>query len=205
MHNINLGFAQVACGSALLLLTELNFFGDIAAMSFQDRLVVAYKDFKAWCRMNKIYCSHGLFTPNSVYKEKTLGAHISSKAYNCRVLISWLSSCYAIVVSGTFEPGRLLGLWLSENDQEWPEHEMIYPTAIAMNALSRNMWLVETSPRYLTGEQAESIYQTGMLFLRTHILLTQLAGRFGLLFWVLIPKLHVSVKGPIDGVLKDPV
>ena len=35
-------------------------------MSFQDRLVVAYKDFKAWCRMNKIYCSHGLFTPNSV-------------------------------------------------------------------------------------------------------------------------------------------
>ena len=93
MHNINLGFAQVACGSALLLglnyymyilitinnlqhhghlpvlrllLTELNFFGDLAAMSFQDRLVVAYKDFKAWCRMNKIYCSHGLFTPNSV-------------------------------------------------------------------------------------------------------------------------------------------
>lgn len=67
-----------------------------------------------------------------VWKEKTLGAHLSCKAFNCRVLISWLSSCYAIVVSGTCAPGRLVGEWLSGNHREWPSHEMISPTAVAM-------------------------------------------------------------------------
>jgi hypothetical protein len=64
--------------------------------------------------------------------EKTVGAHLSCKAYNCRVLISWLSSCYSIVVSGACVPNRFVGQWLSDTNQEWPEHELIAPTAEAM-------------------------------------------------------------------------
>ena len=188
-----------------LLLTQLSFFGDADELSFQDRLAVAYKDFRVWRRENKVSCSHPLFTPNSVawfqkvclrayffsewivrllgmsevWKEKTIGGHLSCKAYNCRVLISWLSSCYSNVVSGACVPNRFVGQWLSDTQQEWPEHEMIAPTAEAMtlemmdihtccylfvettshiiqlnldllrNLLSTNMLLVESSPRYL--------------------------------------------------------
>ena len=140
-----------------LLLTQLSFFGDADQLSFQDRLAVAYRDFRVWRRENKVSCSHPLFTLNSVawfqeitrlvfserelfrllgipevWKENTIGAHLSCKAYNCRVLISWLSSCYSIVVSGACVPSRFVGQWLSDTNQEWPEHELIAPTAEAM-------------------------------------------------------------------------
>ena len=75
-------------------------------------------------------------------------------------------------------PNRFVGQWLSDTNQEWPEHELIAPTAEAMtleiyysvlhnlfvqttpciilsnldllrNLLSTNMLLVESSPRYL--------------------------------------------------------
>ena len=49
-----------------LLLTQLSFFGDADQLSFQDRLAVAYKDFRVWRRENKVSCSHPPFTPNGV-------------------------------------------------------------------------------------------------------------------------------------------
>ena len=44
-----------------LLLTQLGFFGDPETVSVPDRLVTAFKDFKAWCAMNKIQSSQTLF------------------------------------------------------------------------------------------------------------------------------------------------
>ena len=138
-------------------------------------------DFKRAC-LRVYFCHNELFrllNISEVWKEKTVGGHLSCKAYNCRVLISWLSSCYSIVVSGACVPNRFVGQWLSDTNQEWPEHELIAPTAEAMtleiyynsvlhnlfvettpciilsnldllrNLLSTNMLLVESSPRYL--------------------------------------------------------
>ena len=45
-----------------LLLTQLGFFGDPETVDLADRLVIAYKDFKAWCSQNKVYSSQPLFT-----------------------------------------------------------------------------------------------------------------------------------------------
>ena len=42
-------------------MTQLGFFGDPATVSVPDRLVTAFKDFKAWCAMNKIQSSQTLF------------------------------------------------------------------------------------------------------------------------------------------------
>ena len=42
-------------------MTQLGFFGDPEAVSVPDRLVTAFKDFKAWCAMNKIQSSQTLF------------------------------------------------------------------------------------------------------------------------------------------------
>ena len=42
-------------------MTQLGFFGDPETVSVPDRLVTAFKDFKAWCAMNKIQSSQTLF------------------------------------------------------------------------------------------------------------------------------------------------
>lgn len=71
---------RIDCRIPRLLLTELSFFGGVSEMSFQDRLAVAYKDFKNWRRANKVHCSHPLFTPNSVTCTCTSMLNISCTA-----------------------------------------------------------------------------------------------------------------------------
>lgn len=48
-----------------LMLAQLGFFGDPETTPLPDRLVIAFKDFKAWCSQNKVYSSQTLFTVNS--------------------------------------------------------------------------------------------------------------------------------------------
>lgn len=48
-----------------LLLAQLGFFGDVENLVLPDRLVIAFKDFKAWCKQNKIQSSQPMFTVGS--------------------------------------------------------------------------------------------------------------------------------------------
>ena len=48
-----------------LLLAQLGFFGDVEELGLPDRLVIAFKDFKAWCKQNKVQSSHPMFTVGS--------------------------------------------------------------------------------------------------------------------------------------------
>ena len=64
-------------------------------MSFQDRLAVAYKDFKNWCRANKVHCSHPLFTPNSVTCTCTCTC-VQSICSTAGFLLKKLASCTCI-------------------------------------------------------------------------------------------------------------
>ena len=45
-----------------LLLAQLGLFGNPETVDLPDRLVIAYKDFKAWCSQKKVYSSQPLFT-----------------------------------------------------------------------------------------------------------------------------------------------
>ena len=91
LHNLNLGLAATANGSSLLLgqthfvalkgiymmfksdrssisqskprllLADLNFFGDANALTMNQRLAVAYRDFKIWCKEKRVKCSQPMF------------------------------------------------------------------------------------------------------------------------------------------------
>ena len=148
-------------------MTQLGFFGDPETVSVPDRLVTAFKDFKAWCAMNQIQSSQTLFMIQAatwmnsnggknhvfslrlfgcvyiyiicvcwisiieVWKSTTWGAHLTAKAYNARVVVSWLASCLQMAVERRVEEGRLMGQCLA--GLEWPQHELLIPSAVAMS------------------------------------------------------------------------
>lgn len=75
-----------------------------------------------------------LWPTDEVWKGSSLGAHLTAKAYNARVIVAWLASCLQIAVGEEpAQPGRLCGLWISENGREWPQHDLLLPSAVAMN------------------------------------------------------------------------
>ena len=49
-----------------LLLIDLGFFGDVEALTLRQCLAVAYKDFRIWCRLNKVKCGQQLFRESTV-------------------------------------------------------------------------------------------------------------------------------------------
>ena len=65
-----------------------------------------------------------------VWKSTTWGAHLTAKAYNARVVVSWLASCLEMAVERRVEEGRLMGQCLA--GLEWPQHELLIPSAVAM-------------------------------------------------------------------------
>lgn len=71
-------------------------------------------------------------SPIKVWKGTNLGAHLTAKAFNARVVCSWLSSCLEMALREAVEPGRLCGLWIVESGADWPQHELLPPSAVAM-------------------------------------------------------------------------
>ena len=78
-----------------------NVFGPRNVQSLQELLNVAYHEFRAWCKAGKINCSQRPFTKRMVLK-KMHGHYMACKAYNGRIILSWLSerSC-EVVAAGT--------------------------------------------------------------------------------------------------------
>ena len=66
------------------------------------------------------------------------GAHLTAKAYNAPVLVSWLSSCLDLALGRRVEEGRLCGQWIAESGLEWPDHELLMPSTVALTP-GRNM------------------------------------------------------------------
>ena len=65
------------------------------------------------------------------------GAYMSCKGHNARCVCAWLSSCLNISLQRRVPPRRLVGSWLETevalNHMEWPEHDMLAPSAVCMN------------------------------------------------------------------------
>ena len=60
------------------------------------------------------------------------GAHLTAKAYNAPVLVSWLSSCLDLALGRRVEEGRRCGQWIAESGLEWPDHELLMPSTVAL-------------------------------------------------------------------------
>ena len=88
MHTAHLGVFQHVCGSALVELCQTYAFGP-GALKLQ--LAEAWRQFKAWCARNSVNCSMECFTPDRCnLNSKSKVVYLKSKAFNCRVLLSWL-------------------------------------------------------------------------------------------------------------------
>lgn len=46
--------------------------------------------------------------------------------------MAWLASCLDLAVRRDVEDGRLFARWLHETGQDWPDHDLLVPTAVAM-------------------------------------------------------------------------
>ena len=66
LHNVNLGLAYTANGGALMLLANVLFAFGPPSMELKFRLRNAYRDFRAWMKVKKIYCSQGMFKESMV-------------------------------------------------------------------------------------------------------------------------------------------
>ncbi|CAK9079137.1 unnamed protein product [Durusdinium trenchii] len=76
-----------------LLLIDLGFFGDVEALTLRQCLAVAYKDFRIWCRLNKVWSTSS-------------GASMNCKGYCSRVILAWLSSCLNIALNRAVPASR---------------------------------------------------------------------------------------------------
>lgn len=142
MHVLNLGLLYGANGSCLMCLIEDGFFLPVGNDSLQSRLDVAYQDFRAWCHANRINCSQPPFTVKLVLK-KGQEVLLTAKAYNNRVICSWLAH-------------------VLDRAQSIPGCDDRIPCMFtAMNAMSRFFLLSETYPRFLTQDQANALHREG--------------------------------------------
>ncbi|CAL1151269.1 unnamed protein product [Cladocopium goreaui] len=90
MHAINLGLLFDVNGSCLMAMCVENYFGETPDL--QSQLDLAYESFKRFCKAEKNHCSQPPFKVRHVVK-KPDRIMLTSKAYNGRVLVEWISRC----------------------------------------------------------------------------------------------------------------
>ena len=61
MHNVNLGLLYTANGGGLVLLCRHVFAFGGPDQSFAAQLQAAYRDFRAWAKSKKVYCTQPTF------------------------------------------------------------------------------------------------------------------------------------------------
>ena len=71
-------------------LVENGVFGNPNDKTLAELLLVAYHQFRLWCRSMRVACSQRPFTPKLVIK-KVHGHYMSCKAHNGRIVLSWLA------------------------------------------------------------------------------------------------------------------
>ena len=89
-------------------LVNVGAFASPAHKTLAELLLLAYHEFRLWCRSMRVACSQRPFTPKLVIK-KVHGHYMSCKAYNGRVVLSWLAQKSSeIVASGCTDRKVLL-------------------------------------------------------------------------------------------------
>eukprot|EP00439_Symbiodinium_sp_Y106_P051170 s5247_g6.t2 len=175
MHVCNLGLVHTASGGALEVLLREGHFGPCNGHdSMKPLLECAYSEFMQWRRANKIPCSQKSFALRHLLK-KAHGYYLTTKAYNARVVMQWLSA-------------KL---------QEVAQHAAASPSiklhCTALTAFANWFSGTEAAKRYLTPQQSDEIYANGMVFLKCHLKLTQLSHQQKIVSWILKPKFHAML------------
>lgn len=174
MHVCDLGLLFVCNGSSMNLLLRAGWFGSEPDIPISVKLSRAYVSFKDFIKLNKIECSQPEFTENMIFK-KNSDVLFTAKAFNGRVVLEWLcQEVYRFSMTpgaAAFDP-------------------RVFHIAAAMKHMSRFLGQLEQAGRYLTENEANSIFDDGKKFLDRYVQLTAMSVRFGHQEWFLRPKCH---------------
>ncbi|CAL1132282.1 unnamed protein product [Cladocopium goreaui] len=170
MHTLNLGLLYVCNAGALLLLCEdFEYFG---TGTFAEQLDVAYQDFLAFCRSKRIPHSQPPFLPRMV-KKKDGNELFTAKAYNGRVILSWLNH-------------TLLGVLAQR-----PDHQILHLTSAAVNSMTNIFSISESHGRFLPESAAQELHDNGVRFVDLYKVLCVEHIRMNKNRWLMRPKIHV--------------
>ncbi|CAE6972780.1 unnamed protein product [Symbiodinium sp. CCMP2592] len=178
MHVCNLGLVHTASGGVKEVLLREGHFGPYNgpdADCLKPLLECAYNEFVQWRRANRIACSQKSFTPRHLMK-KAHGYYLTTKAYNARVVMVWLSAKLQEIVQ--------------QNAAATPSIRL---HATALTAFANWFSGTEAAKRYLTPRQSDETYANGMVFLKCHLKLTQLSHQQKIVSWILKPKFHAML------------
>ena len=155
-HSQLLGTGKVHNGSLLVYLCESGAFGVFNARgnyadNLQVQLKTAYKDFKAWCKQEKLVVNQPRFTVSRCHRRNRV-CHpcLASKAISGKVVSFWLAArcCERANQNVT-----------SSLDQ------LVATCAWAYTAMLKGM---DEAGLVLTQLEADSIFDHGMLYLQSH-------------------------------------
>ncbi|CAL1127244.1 unnamed protein product [Cladocopium goreaui] len=155
-----------------MLAQQLNWWGP---GTFQEQLEKAYQDFVAYCRTKKLGHSQPPFKLSKVKMKKTGEIMLAAKAWNGRVVCSWLADTMVLACAGAdpgFDEGRL------------------FLESHAATSMAQFFWLTESNPRELCEEEAHKIYASGHEFLRSYRSLCTISARQNKHEFPLKPKYH---------------
>ena len=186
-HSQYLGSGKTLNGSCLVLLCELGEFhpnghfptqGNYES-NLQQALRAAYINFKTWAKTNRIAVNQPRFTCSRLNR-KSRGNHacLASKAVSGKILSFWLASC------ATSRSERLHATSLDK---------LVATCVWSYAAMIRAM---DAAGLVLKPEEAEAIFNHGMVHLRTYAHLRSLSAqiRRGKIpnrnLWTLLPKHH---------------
>ena len=181
MHAGLLGTGRCLNGSALVYLIENGCFNGFERGVYEEvmgeKLRCAYKDFKDWCRTNRIRIVQPRFTCSRVHrKSRQTFPCLASKAIVGKTISYWLSH----VASG----------WAARDDAT----EMDRVVYVCVYSYCAMLDQLSTSPLVLTAEQAQIAYDNGMMHLQSYAFLRQASTAIrrgsGKNLWLMLPKQH---------------
>lgn len=165
-HANKLGISRWSIASSLLCLSDRLVFGD---GPLEQRLGVAWSQFKRWLLRHGLQCNARRFTKARLGLGAIQYCESSTKAWNSRIVISWLADV-AIAAPLAAEADSVL--------------------ATHLHALSTVFQTMERAGNFFSDAELKEFVDNGMLVLATNAWLSAWALRERSLRWCLRPKHH---------------
>jgi hypothetical protein len=180
-HILKLGICRWAVAAGILDLAERGLFGQGRQ---EDRLAVAWAQFKMWARCRRIQCNARKFTPARLGIGSGDFLEMSSKAFNTRVFVHWLAD-----------------VTRSAPDVDRTDHNKVL--AVLFDNMARMFSIMEQSKSlFFTQSEATSFITSGNIVLGSYSWLACDALEQRQLRFPLRPK-HHALKHLILGVGRD--
>ena len=169
MHAVKAGIARWAFAGALL---DMAWNGAFGPPPLDDQLQKAWVQFRAWRRRHRIQANPRKFTPDRLGVGRGEFAESASKAFNTRVLVSWLSECFQSWALATVSDRARV-------------------TAMVLHSLNDMFHLMERcTGLFFPAEVAERFCNAGDRAMLGYMWLAKDSTLRGLLVWPAHPKVH---------------